>query len=796
MNISHYYKRLVPALLAISCGMILLLSTTVYAAAPKKVENVRVTKEFLKAVVIAFDKVSGADGYQIVICDKTGKILNTINSTSSNIMINGLEPSGVYYIKVRSYVVKNGKKTFSVYSDTLTAITVPAAISGIKYISNSETSAGMSWDKQNGVTGYYIYKYDDDNARWKLKTITGTNSFVDNSLEPATEYLYKIYGYIRYGSKVLYGAETEVGLTSAPEDVENLLCSYVSADALMFEWSSALYASGYQVNLYEKGGSRVRSVDQKETQIRFEDLDFNKQYYVIIRAYRLFDKGKKCFSGYAVCNAGTRIARVDGIVQTTVAKDSATITYNTVGHASEYGIYSYDPESGKTKLIGTSTKGEYTIKDLKPNTFAYYKVMARYIENEKTYYGIMSDEFRINTDLSGITEYRITAYTEEGFTVAYDPVSNAYEYKAYYKDPDTGKYKLFATTDKTRIVFTGLKDATYYDFTVQAFLRFGNETFSTQKTVSRATTAPKAVKLNGGFSSENEYKVSWTPSSGQTGYDVWKYSDSKAAWVKLGTTADTYYIYKVTEGEDSLRFKVRPYIKTDTGYACGAFSDVIEDPAGKIGIDVSSHQSTIDWKKVKAAGVSYAIIRIGYRGYTYGTIKMDDQFENNIKGALENGIDVGIYFFSTSISKAEAREEANWVLEHIKGYNVTYPIVFDYEGYENPDYRSYKQSKKNRTDYAIAFLDVIRENGYIPMMYGSQYYYNNEWETDRLAEKYSLWCAKYPTNSGGVQINTPDLTRQPNIPWAYAIWQYSSIGKVSGISTVVDMNYQYTWFKL
>lgn len=777
-------------------GILLMVSSDAYAAKLKKVENVRVTKEFTKALVIAYDKVSGAGGYQIQVSDRTGKIIKNIDSTYGNLMINGLEPSTIYYIKVRAYVNNNGKKTYSAYSDTLTAITIPAVVSGIRYTSEGDDTAGVSWDEQKGVSGYYIYKYDDDKSTWKLLSIRTTNSFTVKHLEPATEYLYKIKSYVICASKIYFSEEKEIGLTSVPEDVENLLCSYTGAKTLKFEWSQSLYASGYQINLYEKGGSRVRSVNQKETQIVFENLDINKKYYVIVRAYRLFSNGRKNCSGYAVCDARTMIAKVEGLTQTSIGTDSISFSFNKVDCADEYGIYKYCVEDESTELIGVTKETEYTVTGLEPNSFTFYKVAGRCIDEDKVYTGIMSDEIRINTDLSGISEYRVVKHTDDGFTVEFDPVNNGYQYKAYYRDPDTGKYKLFTTTDQNRITFTGLKDATYYDFVVLAVLKFGNETFNAKKTASRTTTAPKPVKLNGLYTSDDIYTVSWTKSSGQTGYDLWKYSDSESKWIRIGSTKKNSYDYKVTDQNDSLRFRVRPYITVEAGvYVCGEYSNLIDDPEGKIGIDVSSHQSRIDWQKVKADGISYAIIRIGYRGYTYGTIKMDEQFENNIKGALENGVDVGIYFFSTAISQAEAREEANWVLEHIRGYNVTYPIVFDYEGYENPDYRSYKQSKKNRTDYAIAFLDVIRENGYIPMMYGSQYYYKNEWETDRLAEKYSLWCAKYPTNSG-VQMTYADLSRQPNIPWAYAIWQYTSIGKVSGISTNVDMNYQYTWFKI
>ena len=100
--------------------------------------------------------------------------------------------------------------------------------------------------------------------------------------------------------------------------------------------------------------------------------------------------------------------------------------------------------------------------------------------------------------------------------------------------------------------------------------------------------------------------------------------------------------------------------------------------ANIIGIDVSYANGTIDWSKVKAAGISFAIIRGGY-----GRYQVDSQFENNITGALAQGIPVGIYWFSYALDVAGAKAEAQKCLETIRGYDVKLPIFFDFE-YDHP----------------------------------------------------------------------------------------------------------------
>lgn len=101
-----------------------------------------------------------------------------------------------------------------------------------------------------------------------------------------------------------------------------------------------------------------------------------------------------------------------------------------------------------------------------------------------------------------------------------------------------------------------------------------------------------------------------------------------------------------------------------------------------MGIDVSAHQGTIDWAKVKASGVDFAMIRVGYRGYETGRIMEDSQFKRNASQASANGVKVGIYFYSAAINETETLEEAAWVVSKIAPYRITYPVVFDFEEFQ------------------------------------------------------------------------------------------------------------------
>ena len=209
-----------------------------------------------------------------------------------------------------------------------------------------------------------------------------------------------------------------------------------------------------------------------------------------------------------------------------------------------------------------------------------------------------------------------------------------------------------------------------------------------------------------------------------------------------------------------------------------------------LGIDVARYQGTIDWKKVAESGVDFAMIRVGYRELITGKIVADSNAKYNMQEATKYGIKIGAYFFSTAISKEEAIEEANWVANYIAKYQITYPVVYNCEGYEDAENRQYSLTKTQRTDFAIAFLNKMKDHGYTPMFYASKNEMEGDamWETSRLEKKYKIWVAQYPA--------TPyPETDKSSYTGKYDMWQYTNKGTVPGISKPVDMNVAYFGFK-
>ncbi|MBE6921849.1 MAG: hypothetical protein E7465_01545 [Ruminococcaceae bacterium] len=214
-----------------------------------------------------------------------------------------------------------------------------------------------------------------------------------------------------------------------------------------------------------------------------------------------------------------------------------------------------------------------------------------------------------------------------------------------------------------------------------------------------------------------------------------------------------------------------PYGKLDFQYE-GRYLGCVK--AGTIpGIDVSYYQGDIDWDKVKASGIEFAMIRLGYRGYgEEGKLVEDNLFEQNIKGALEAGLQVGVYFFSQAITVAEAEEEADFVLKRIAGYELTMPVVYDWE-YISAEARTANMDRRTLTDCYLAFCGKIQEAGYTPMAYFNTYQSRSLMNLTEL-EDYPFWLALY--------------SDRMTYPYRIEMWQYTDSGRVPGIQGNVDIN--------
>ena len=222
------------------------------------------------------------------------------------------------------------------------------------------------------------------------------------------------------------------------------------------------------------------------------------------------------------------------------------------------------------------------------------------------------------------------------------------------------------------------------------------------------------------------------------------------------------------------------YYITDEGFH---HDDRFEGCAVLNGIDVSEHQKgEINWDRVKSSGADYVFIRAGYRAADNGSLHTDKNFKVNMKGAEKAGLMVGVYFYSQALTPGEGKEEAEYVLDLIKDYDITMPVVIDYEIYEGGRLDKKIQAGELYAaslyhDIVLGFTNTVEAAGYESAVYASHDMLTNYMQADILDDMATIWLARYDSVA--------------NLDADYWFWQCSDSGKASGIEGSVDQNFWY-----
>ena len=272
------------------------------------------------------------------------------------------------------------------------------------------------------------------------------------------------------------------------------------------------------------------------------------------------------------------------------------------------------------------------------------------------------------------------------------------------------------------------------------------------------------------------YEKSWymqQKDEGQMIYDnFWSFID--ASYIIVGTPPDCQFYKIVTEIPRNDYDNEMFYIDYDDKMF---YHDVDGNRASTIAIDVSEFQTDINWAAVREAGVRVVMIRVGYRGYGSGRLVEDAKFREYVEDALSENLRVGVYFYTQGINMEEGVEEARFVLDIIKDYNITCPVAIDTEALYVDDARTNDLDNTARTDVVVGFCDTVKEAGYTPMIYTNRNWFVQMLDVTRLGG-YKIWYAHY--------------TNQPDLPYEYIGWQYTDSGTLNGISGNVDLN---VWFE-
>ena len=206
-----------------------------------------------------------------------------------------------------------------------------------------------------------------------------------------------------------------------------------------------------------------------------------------------------------------------------------------------------------------------------------------------------------------------------------------------------------------------------------------------------------------------------------------------------------------------------------------AYYDEAGNKISHLGVDISYHQKKIDWEALKKSPCEFIMLRCGYRGYTEGGLVEDEKFREYADAAVEAGYPIGVYFFTQALTEEEALAEADFVMDLIKDYPISYPVVLDTEYVASESARTNltELTKEERTQLVITFCERIKENGYYPMVYASENWLRRNLDASML-QPYEIWAPQY--------LDKNDFM------YDFTIWQYTDAGNIPGIQGVVDLN--------
>ena len=567
-----------------------------------------------------------------------------------------------------------------------------------------------------------------------------------------------------------------------------------------------------------KSASCTVTVKQKDTYTGLRDVNGTLTY---------FNNGQadKTYTGF-VSYAGNNYYVINGVVDT---------SYTNVTYDGKDWLY---VENGKVRYdytgIRSNESGFWRIDNGKVN-FDYYGVAENEfgwwkIEGGKVnfdYYGIAENEFgwwrieggKVNFDYYGIAENEFGWWKIEGGKVNFDYYGVAENECGWWK-VEGGKvnFDYYGVADnefgwwrieggKVNFDYYGIAENEYGWWKIEGGKVNFDYTGLADSDNGRMYVSNGGVDF--GYTNVIQDGDVWVyVENGKVRYDYTGIRENANGWWKIESGIVNFKFTGIASNENG-EFYIKDG-KVDFDYS-GTInqSDCIytvksgwvvskEGISGIIkGVDVSHHnndngEGVLNWAEVANAGYKFAMVKVAGRSIgDDGSLYTDKYYEENIKGALSNGLQVGVYFFSQAMSVDEAIEEANYICDLIAGYNISYPVVFDWEttsGYRTQDLRS---NSELRTAMSVAFCDTVKNRGYDPMIYINKFDYLNYVDTEKLSSSYDIWLAWYWNDYDETGKVWQEGDKVPNIGYNYRMWQYSSTAGVPGIAGGCDVNIAY-----
>ena len=570
--------------------------------------------------------------------------------------------------------------------------------------------------------------------------------------------------------------------------VENLSTGTITTNSIELKWDKVEGASYYQIYRYNYTKEQYQIYKRTDnTSVKAVNLNCGQKYTFKVRAYKEVN-GKKYYGSFSEeIDVSTNPAQVKNFRAEEIKTTTMELKWDKVKGASYYQVYKYNYTKEEYQIYKRTDKNTVGLTNLTSGQKYKFKVRAyRELDNKK-YYGSFSEPIVLATNPGQVKNIETTFAAANYVIISWPKVARATAHRIYMYDENTKDWEYYGNAQTNTFKVDDLEPEKEYKIKVVAYRKVdGVKYLGEFSKETKIKTAEKLKVTDVEFinNTEKNITITWSKLSSAYGYQVYKYiaKDKKWQYYK-GTTSNSLKIIK-KETEDCYTFKVRAFSIDEDKRYYGPFSSSVT--YNKLGLDVSKWQDKIDWEALSETALDFVVIRAGYRGWGTGKIVEDEYFEENVKMATKLGFRVGVYFYSYAITEEEAIEEAEWCIDLLKEYGVQDKVKYiahDFEEYGWKGRRAEDVTLKQMNQFAIAFLQTVKENGYTPILYANKNYFKNYYEPDRILEEVPgcrIWLAHY-TSDGS-------LTDYDGI---YDMWQYTSTGEIDGIDGYADLNVVY-----
>lgn len=562
--------------------------------------------------------------------------------------------------------------------------------------------------------------------------------------------------------------------------VKNAWAGTTTTSKIKVKWKKVKNATGYRVYKYNSSKNKYETYGStSNTSLKVKNLKSSTKYKFKVRAY-ISKNGKKFYGVYSpIITAATSPKKVKGIKVNGQAEETIFLSWNKVTRATGYKVYVFNSSSKKYESKVSTSNNNAKITGLNSGSTYSFKVRAYKKANNKKFYGVYSNIVYGKTTPSKVTGLKAYDYTLNSISLSWNNISSKVTYRVYLYNKSKKTYESQGDTKNTYFKVKGLSAASEYTFKVRAFIIInGKKYFGAYSNALNSGTCPnKATGFKITKTTTDSIEVSWDKVKQADGYAVYVYRESYQSFRLYKSTTSTSMKIKDLRAAKFYKMYVKAYTIINGVKYYSAESTIISQKTNstdkyKAGIDVSQHQETIDWEKVKRMGVDFAIIRLGWIGNKQNH-KLDTYFERNYSECKRLGIPVGVYIYCYSNSVKHIKEGAEWTVKKLKGKTTELPVFIDME-----DSSIIKAGKKELSKMCVEFNTIIEKAGFKAGIYANRYWFDTYLEKD-LRTKYTCWIAHYTSSSS---INYEDT---------FTIWQYSSAGKVNGINGNADLNIMY-----